>query len=666
MKFLLRFLSRSGWPVWGLLLAIAALCGVLVSEIWRAIAIEGLKRDLDVRIALESVNLQNLSLDGKAMGALKLAGQLNDDIRAATQVVDKQQAELSNVASMAMSLLAQSVEADHAFVANQRGMISSDWDAAGNKVIGIDVRFRPYYLASRQGVENVHGAVSMSTGKRMMYVSAPVYAAPGDSGPTSGAVVARFNIDPLDSFLGRLDNVIGLLVTPHGIVFSSSNPEWVLRPLGAIDAKRLAALRETRQYGRTFNDDALPGSLPIFQGDRLGYEGREFLLAKRPIVWNDPGGNWEMILLTDLATGIPLRQRVGIGVLAAGLFILLGAISLRLLRSQINQRISAAELEVIAQRQTRAAQRKAELAEAAKRMQGAGNLAELTRIFFSEMHHQTAVLQGAAYIFIDETQSLELIGSYACSDPIPERIQSGEGLLGQSVIERKVRILQQDTGAMGRVHSGLGSSFPQRVLIAPLLLGEQIQGAVELAWLSNDTSDEVQQQTDDLLALFAMNIEIIWRNQRTSEALATLQASERKQAELLAFQQVLIDTIPYPVFYKGPDTRFLGFNQSYLTSFGACREALIGKRVLDLDYLPEVDRLAYQAEDESIIASTGHIRREMLIPLADGKLHKTIYFVSGFRNADGSPGGLVGTFIDTGEQEESQPELEPLAEESHA
>jgi PAS domain S-box-containing protein len=259
-----------------------------------------------------------------------------------------------------------------------------------------------------------------------------------------------------------------------------------------------------------------------------------------------------------------------------------------------------------------------------------------------------------------------LIGSYACSDLIPERIRSGEGLLGQSVIERKVRILQQDTGAMGRVHSGLGSSVPQRVLIAPLLLGEQIQGAVELAWLSNDTSDEVQQQTDDLLALFAMNIEIIWRNQRTSEALATLQASERKQAELLAFQQVLIDTIPYPVFYKGPDTRFLGFNQSYLTSFGACREALIGKRVLDLDYLPEVDRLAYQAEDESIIAGTGHIRREMLIPLADGKLHKTIYFVSGFRNADGSPGGLVGTFIDTGEQEESQPELEPLAEESHA
>jgi two-component system sensor histidine kinase/response regulator len=29
---------------------------------------------------------------------------------------------------------------------------------------------------------------------------------------------------------------------------------------------------------------------------------------------------------------------------------------------------------------------------------------------------------------------------------------------------------------------------------------------------------------------------------------------------------------------------------------------LIGKRVLDLEYLPEADRLSYQAEDEATIA----------------------------------------------------------------
>jgi PAS domain-containing protein len=73
---------------------------------------------------------------------------------------------------------------------------------------------------------------------------------------------------------------------------------------------------------------------------------------------------------------------------------------------------------------------------------------------------------------------------------------------------------------------------------------------------------------------------------------------------------------------------------------------LIGKRVLDLNYLPEADRIAYQAEDEQVIADVGEVQREVLIPFADGNLHQTLYRVSGFCLADGQPGGLVGIFID--------------------
>ncbi|MBF0323381.1 MAG: PocR ligand-binding domain-containing protein, partial [Magnetococcales bacterium] len=127
--------------------------------------------------------------------------------------------------------------------------------------------------------------------------------------------------------------------------------------------------------------------------------------------------------------------------------------------------------------------------------------------------------------------------------------------------------------------------------------------------------------------------------------------TKRKQSEealrdQFAFQQVLVDTIPYPIFYKGADSRFLGFNRAYEETFRVNRLDLIGKRVLDLDYLPEVDRLAYQAEDERVIAGAASIQREMPIPFADGLVHDTLYFVSGFHRVDGTPGGLVGTFID--------------------
>ncbi|CAA7619115.1 putative Histidine kinase [Candidatus Terasakiella magnetica] len=131
--------------------------------------------------------------------------------------------------------------------------------------------------------------------------------------------------------------------------------------------------------------------------------------------------------------------------------------------------------------------------------------------------------------------------------------------------------------------------------------------------------------------------------------------SARKQAENAArdhaaFQQALVDTIPYPIFYKGADARFLGANRAYEQTFGIDSQSLVGKTVLDLDYLPEADRIAYQAEDEAVIAQASAVQKEMSIPFADGKLHDTLYYVSGFRKTDGSPGGLIGTFVDVSDR----------------
>lgn len=126
--------------------------------------------------------------------------------------------------------------------------------------------------------------------------------------------------------------------------------------------------------------------------------------------------------------------------------------------------------------------------------------------------------------------------------------------------------------------------------------------------------------------------------------------AEKAARDHAAFLQALVDTIPYPVFYKGPDTRFLGCNRAYEHAFGIQRESVIGKRVLELDYIPEAERKTFQAEDESIIASAGSIEKEVAILMADGKVHDVLYSVSGFRNADGSPGGLIGTLVDVSDR----------------
>ncbi|RQW27972.1 PAS domain S-box protein [Rhodobacteraceae bacterium CH30] len=122
----------------------------------------------------------------------------------------------------------------------------------------------------------------------------------------------------------------------------------------------------------------------------------------------------------------------------------------------------------------------------------------------------------------------------------------------------------------------------------------------------------------------------------------------------LAFQSALLDTIPYPLFYKGEDSRFLGFNRAYEQAFGVLRADLVGKRVLELDFLPEADRLRYQREDEEMISTLGQLQTEVAMPYADGQLHDTLYWVSGFARSDGKPGGLVGTFVDISERKQME------------
>ena len=147
------------------------------------------------------------------------------------------------------------------------------------------------------------------------------------------------------------------------------------------------------------------------------------------------------------------------------------------------------------------------------------------------------------------------------------------------------------------------------------------------------------------------------------EDISQRKAMEAHLAAQASFQSALVDTIPYPVFYKGADSRFLGVNRAYERVFGVERNSLLGKRVLDLDYLPLEDRLTYQAEDEAIIATTGHAQREIVMPFADGQAHETLYFVSGFAGADGAPAGLVGTFVDVAEQKAAERAIAEAAQE---
>ncbi len=153
------------------------------------------------------------------------------------------------------------------------------------------------------------------------------------------------------------------------------------------------------------------------------------------------------------------------------------------------------------------------------------------------------------------------------------------------------------------------------------------------------------------------------RNEVDSLLLTVLDVTDRREIEnelvrQFSFLQALIDTIPNPIFYKGANTCFLGCNQAYEEFFGTRRADFIGKRVLDLEYLPEEARQAYQNEDERVIRECGRIMREIPLQAADGRMADTLYSVTGFHTPDGKPGGLIGVIVDISAQKQAEREAE--------
>lgn len=457
-----------------------------------------------------SIEVMSQTLNGNLMGSITLLGLIDGDIKQeASNGLLSQDAHVP----ITLSTLGNSFGAEGVFVVGEDGIIKSSWDRLNKPSTGLDVKFRPYYKMAMRGQNSVYAAVSMARGDRSLYFTAPVFTERARATSGIGAVVARTDLSQVDALISnKFDGA--LLLSPQGVVFASNRPEWI----GFIDGnpapERLKAIRELKQFGAMF-EKSEPAVLPLHSEDGIQTVADiRYAIASSSVKWNDPSGDWKLLVIEDLGRTLPMESTAIKAGLAGVFSLLLGWMLLHLVRGRHAQDQANAQLQAYSKQQQANMDYRARLAGVSLQLQRCNSVAELAQTFLTGARDMLGAQQGVIYVQAsDEEGLMQLAASNASSADVAATLEPGEGLLGQCAIEGQTRLISLVEDGFWNLRSGLGNSRPAALMIAPVVLQGRSLGVVELALINVPGPAELQ-QFEEMVALLAMNLEILRRHTR--------------------------------------------------------------------------------------------------------------------------------------------------------
>ena len=144
---------------------------------------------------------------------------------------------------------------------------------------------------------------------------------------------------------------------------------------------------------------------------------------------------------------------------------------------------------------------------------------------------------GVFFAFDETREELTLSGSYGFRERrhMTTTYRLGEGLVGQSALERKPILLSPVPEDYIRIHSGTGEASPRCVLVTPILSKGRLLGVLELA--SFEPFDAMRQRlVDDAAQAVGLSLDNLMRALRTAEL---LEQSQRQAQELQVAEEEL-------------------------------------------------------------------------------------------------------------------------------
>ncbi|MGM0899800.1 MAG: response regulator [Bacillota bacterium] len=190
---------------------------------------------------------------------------------------------------------------------------------------------------------------------------------------------------------------------------------------------------------------------------------------------------------------------------------------------------------------------KTQLAELSMISQEIHDLKSLGQEYIQAIIPAVNACYGVIYLKIekkDKRTYLKKIASYA-NDKAKEKIELGEGLVGQCLQDgRPIRLFDIPKDFI-RISSGLGESKPRSVLILPIKLDGEVLAVIELASLYDftNTHESFLQQTSDQLGSIINRILKQMQVKQLLDETKTLNDELQNQSEELQLQQEELKTM---------------------------------------------------------------------------------------------------------------------------
>jgi PAS domain S-box-containing protein len=137
----------------------------------------------------------------------------------------------------------------------------------------------------------------------------------------------------------------------------------------------------------------------------------------------------------------------------------------------------------------------------------------------------------------------------------------------------------------------------------------------------------------------------------------TLRRVNRRLADDQVFLRTLLDAMPFPVFYKDLDLRYLSCNRAFEDLVGKARGDILGKSLHDLWPRELADQ--YQRADLDLLSGAEGPVQVYEAPMPDrhGVNRQVRFHKATFQTAEGGTGGIIGALVDITERKSSEQAL---------